>query len=190
MLSMLVLLLASAVAMVSCQYTWTPTIDPNSVPMATRENWCLSQTSSCPILCMQMPNTTGANANTCSAKTLTFNCQCNNGLSPNASEYSETIPYFVCTEANNQCVNKCSDSSCQAACRDDHPCGAQHPTPVNTSTATISPGIHAASTTTVASVFTETATGKAPRLLVNDMSHIYGLCVVIGGFIAGFAILL
>ncbi|KAJ5708423.1 hypothetical protein N7488_008224 [Penicillium malachiteum] len=189
MLPMLVLFLASAVTMVNCQYPWTPTIDPNSVPMATRENWCLSQTSACPILCMQMPNTTGANTNTCSAKTLTFDCQCNNGLSPNASEYSETIPYYVCTEANNQCVNNCTDSTCQAACRNDHPCGAQHPTPVNISTATISSTTPAASTT-VASVLAETATGRATRLLVKDKSQIYGLCVVIGGFIAGFAILL
>lgn len=34
------------------------------------------------------------------------------------------------------------------------------------------------------------ATGAAPRLITVDMSQVYGLCVLVAGFIAGFAVLL
>ena len=34
------------------------------------------------------------------------------------------------------------------------------------------------------------ATGAAPRMASVDMSHVYGLCVLVGGFVAGFATLL
>src|SRR5271163_1563967 len=64
--------------------------------------------------------------------TLDFDCVCGNGQSPNASEYSQTIPYFECQEYGDQCVAACNgDSTCQGACRDNNPCGAQNPTRVN-----------------------------------------------------------
>lgn len=34
------------------------------------------------------------------------------------------------------------------------------------------------------------ATGAAPRMASVDMGHVYGLCVLVGGFVAGFATLL
>lgn len=49
-----------------------------------------------------------------------------------------TIPFFVCQEWGNQCVNGCAggDNGCAADCRQNHPCGAQDPERVNvTSTA-------------------------------------------------------
>ncbi|KAI9748230.1 MAG: hypothetical protein M1815_003435 [Lichina confinis] len=64
--------------------------------------------------------------------TLVYSCVCKNGQSPNASEYSQTIPYYICTEANTQCVDDCgNNAACQSACREDNPCGAQNPTPAN-----------------------------------------------------------
>jgi hypothetical protein len=39
-------------------------IDPNSVPLATRQQWCTSQETACPLLCLQLPgssSTTSAN---------------------------------------------------------------------------------------------------------------------------------
>ncbi len=59
---------------------------------------------------------------------LSYGCLCGNNLQPNVSEYSLTLPYFVCTEWGTQCVNACgSDNTCASACRQDHPCGAQRP---------------------------------------------------------------
>jgi hypothetical protein len=62
---------------------------------------------------------------------------CSNGLSPNLSEYSQTLPYNICTEWGNQCVSNCNGApQCESACRQDHPCGATNPTRQNTSTLT------------------------------------------------------
>ncbi|KAJ5291065.1 hypothetical protein N7478_000316 [Penicillium angulare] len=188
MLSKLVLVIASVVSMANSQYT--PYIDPSSVPLATRENWCLSQKYACPILCMQMPNTTGAYINTCSPVSLNYLCQCSNGLSPNGTEYSQTIPYYVCTEANNQCVAKCTDSLCQASCRSDHPCGAQAPKRVNVSTTTTTTSATSTATANITNALGSHATGDASRVMAMDIGHFYGLCALIGGFTAGFAVLM
>jgi hypothetical protein len=53
---------------------------------------------------------------------------CDNGVAPNITQYSQTLPYFICTEWGTQCVKNCNgDSTCGASCRADHPCGAQEP---------------------------------------------------------------
>lgn len=66
---------------------------------------------------------------------LTYGCVCENGLSPNLSEYSLTLPFFICQEWGNQCVAGCAgDSACASDCRQNHPCGALNPTRVNTTT--------------------------------------------------------
>ncbi|KAJ5765365.1 hypothetical protein N7520_004924 [Penicillium odoratum] len=188
MLSIIMAVLASA-TIVSAQYT--PTIEPSSVPLVQREGWCNSQIQSCPLLCLQMANTTGALTNDCSPKTLDYQCICSNGISPNSSEYSLTMPYFICTEANNQCVTKCTDSTCQGACRSDHPCGAQHPVRVNVTNATATPSAKVAVTTTSSvALGTSTATGMASRMLAGDMGYLYGLCGLVGGFVVGFSALL
>lgn len=122
-------------------------------------------------------------------ETLSYQCICSNNVSPNASEYSQTLPYFICTEANNQCVNNCpiGDSPCQSACREDHLCGAQNPKRVNVTTTTVA----AATSTSPANLLgTNPATGGVPRLISVEMGHVYGLCVLVGGIIAGFAVLL
>ena len=66
-------------------------------------------------------------------ETLAYSCVCDNNVSPNVTEYTQTMPYFTCTEWGNQCVKACgtSDSSCAASCRADHPCGAQDPVKPN-----------------------------------------------------------
>lgn len=53
------------------------------------------------------------------------------------TEYSLTLPFHICQEWGVQCVAGCgNNNNCQAACTQDHPCGAQNPTHVNaTSTA-------------------------------------------------------
>merc|ERR1711939_584662 len=50
------------------------TIEPNSVPLATRQNWCRAQFNTCLGVC-------GGQAfpNNCDAATLTYSCICTNG---------------------------------------------------------------------------------------------------------------
>lgn len=140
---------------------------------------------------------------------LTYSCICSNGQQPNSSEYSQTIPYFECTQAATDCVNKCeqTDTSCQSACRSDNPCGAQNPTRVNTSTistmaaTTTSAGGKASTTGASASdTFTgfggtSTASSKsvAPariQALALGFGGEYGLLIVLGGMMGGFMFML
>ena len=87
--------------------------------------------SSCPLICEQY-KPGGTEINDCDPETLTYGCLCENGLQPNVSEYSLTIPYFTCTEWGNQCVTRCDgDARCASSCREDHPCGALNPTRAN-----------------------------------------------------------
>ena len=142
---------------------------------------------------------------------LAYSCICSNGQQPNSSQYSLTIPYHECTQAGTDCVNNCqqTDSSCQSACRSDHPCGAQNPTRVNTSTistmaatATSSGG---GSSKTASTSGTNTFTGfggssstsssnsGAPariQALALGFGGKYGLLVVLGGMMGGFMFML
>lgn len=63
---------------------------------------------------------------------------CGDGLSPNVTQYTQTLPYFTCQEWGNQCVANCGtgNNACASACRQDHPCGAQDPIRPNSSTIT------------------------------------------------------
>ncbi|CAI7589426.1 unnamed protein product [Penicillium glandicola] len=188
MLSKIIFILASVATLVNSQF------DPTSVPYATRESWCNSQTSACPLLCLQLPGASGTpTSNTCSADTLLYYCLCSNGATPNGTEYSQTIPYYTCTETNNQCVLKCNgDSTCQYNCRVDNPCGAQDPKRVNvtTTTTTTQSATATASKVSVNTLINGEPTGAAPHMASVDMNHVYGLCVLVGGFVAGFATLL
>ncbi|KAK1138922.1 hypothetical protein N8T08_001662 [Aspergillus melleus] len=156
-------LLASVAGLASGQ-----TIDPSTVDESTRDYWCQSQTSACPLLCLQMPGASNKpKDNSCSAKTLDYTCICSNGQSPNASEYSETIPYFICSEQNNKC----------------------NPKRVNTTTATSTVSTPAATTSLAPFTGEADAKGLAPRQSV-EMGHVYGTVAVVGAFLAGFATLL
>ncbi|PNS20393.1 hypothetical protein CAC42_5843 [Sphaceloma murrayae] len=79
-------------------------INPTSVPQSLRQYWCDSQITQCPLICLQYNGSTGAIANDCDASNLSYECVCSTGISPNSTEYSQTLPYFVCTEWGNQCV--------------------------------------------------------------------------------------
>lgn len=189
-------------------------IDPDSVPMAIRSNWCVTQKSSCPLLCLQLPGKSATTAaNDCDPQSLTYDCVCGNGLSPNASEYSQTLPFFKCQEYTNQCANNCGGNpSCQAACRTDNPCGAQNPTRVNTTTSSATQtatqangkpqgtdgvvynGLGGEAEPTQGSdssaVKGNNAGGSNGAGAMYDLGRSYGLAVVLSGVFAGFALIM
>ena len=88
------------------------------------------------LICLQPPSETfTTNDNTCDSDTLTFSCECGDGLRPNVTQYTQTMPFFICQEWGNQCVTGCNgDNACSSSCRQDHPCGAQDPIRPNSST--------------------------------------------------------
>jgi len=189
------------------------TIDPSSVNITVRETWCTDQMASCPLICLQLPGTSGSpESNSCSATDLSYSCVCSNGVQPNASEYSQTIPYFECTTFNTQCVTACpqGDATCAQNCNTAHPCGAQYPVRVNLTTVTTSTmaatatGSGSASTGTGAAQFTTglggspapsasasgSSTSSSVRTASISFGQRFGLAVVSACFLAGFAFML
>ncbi|KAI1358993.1 hypothetical protein F5Y08DRAFT_320602 [Xylaria arbuscula] len=125
------LLATAALLLSSVQAQEQYSIDPASVPLSTRDNWCDQEKSTCPLICQQSPPG-GYEVNDCDPYALTYGCVCEDGKSPNLSEYSLTLPFFICQEWGTQCVSGCgSDAACASDCRENHPCGAQNPTRVN-----------------------------------------------------------
>jgi hypothetical protein len=206
MLAQGVLYLAWMVSLAASQ-----SIDPSTIPIATRQYWCEQQKASCPLICLQLPNgTASTDSDTCDAETLNYSCVCSSGQSPNSTEYSQTIPYFVCTAYNTQCQNNCDgNSTCQAACVQDHPCGASEPKRYNTTssatgatatatgTATSSGGgdiLYTGFGTGSASVATASPSGAASvgvmRPFMSEFGQVYGLFMVAAGLVGGFAVVL
>lgn len=162
------------------------TCDPVSIPSSV-----LGWTIACPLTPLQVA--------------LSYGCLCGNNLQPNVSEYSLTLPYFVCTEWGTQCVKSCgSDNTCASACRQDHPCGALKPkTNYTTTTSSAEPtGTGASATTSANQVFSgipgaattsssdsgdQTSNNAAAAL---EFGRGYGLAVVAGSLFAGFAMML
>lgn len=184
--------------------------------MPTRDFWCKQQRAQCPLICSQTTpsQSLGTLANDCDDDSLTYACVCENGLSPNVSEYSQTLPYYLCQEWGNQCVSNCDgNSQCQGACRDDHPCGAQSPTRQNTSTLT---STIMSTTTAAGGAATTDASGETIysgfgggaqatntggsgggesaathiRVWALSAGQTFGTLAVVAGFVGGFAVLL
>ncbi|KAK4550311.1 hypothetical protein LTR36_003278 [Oleoguttula mirabilis] len=208
---------ATLLASVSAQEQYT--IDPDSVSNATRTSWCYSQVAECPLICVQTTgNTLVTEANSCDPTTLTYSCICSNGLSPNVTEYSQTLPYYICSQWGDQCVANCGgDNICASDCRSEHPCGAQNPVRQNTSTlsktmsktgssslplgATTSggqtvytgfAGVTASSTGSSGDASASASAGGAASIRVAALNagQTFGLLAVAGALFGGFAILL
>lgn len=191
---MTVLALASAVAVSAELYT----IDPESVPLSLREAWCRDELSVCPLICQQTPPGTTLD-NTCDPEILSYSCVCGNGLQPNITEYSLTLPYHICQQWGVNCQKNCgADNECASSCVEDHPCGAQSPKKANT---TISSTMSAASSSATATgpvVFdgldgntkpTSNPSGNAASPAIQA-GGLYGLVVVTASLFAGFALVL
>lgn len=137
-------------------------ISPDSVSETTRQFWCNSQITQCPLICLQPPSET-ANIidNTCEQETLSYSCVCGDGLSPNVTQYTQTLPYFICQEWGNQCVAACGNgnNACSSDCRENHPCGAQDPIRPNSSTISSTMSSSSSSTAKEAGATTDSSGG-------------------------------
>lgn len=97
-----------------------------------------------------------------------------------------------------QCQDACADnnSTCQAACTQEHPCGAQDPTPpnsTNTTTSSTTTAGGASSTGSGDAIFSglggsgESAAAGPPAF---ETARLYATVGTLGLFFAGFAYLL
>ncbi|KAF4988581.1 hypothetical protein FGRMN_9701 [Fusarium graminum] len=189
---------ASAVTIVNADYV----IDPNSVPLATRRFWCDNEKETCPMICEQTSKG-DTKVNECDPKTLTYGCICGDGKQPNVSEYSLTLPFYVCQEWGNQCVEDCAGSaSCASDCRQNNPCGANNPTKANvTSTATGTAAVKATASATddLNVIYTSDpgsddnddsgSSSKTNSAAAIEAGRTWSLTIVLGTMFAGFAML-
>lgn len=181
----------------------------------------LTNTSPSQLICLQPPSETAVtNENTCDSATLAYTCECGDGISPNLTQFSQTMPFFICQEWGNQCVTACNgDNACSSACREDHPCGAQDPVKPNSSTisstmstsasgsrtageagattdssgGTIYSGFGGASSTGDSSSAQETSgssSSSAGRAAALQFGQTFGVLALAGAFFGGFALML
>ncbi|EPS40777.1 hypothetical protein H072_5327 [Dactylellina haptotyla CBS 200.50] len=123
----------SLLSVVSAQ-TYYPA-NPDEIDLGTKQTWCSNQVSSCTLLCLDQQSG-GGFTNECDPETLQYQCICADNTSPNATEYSQTIPYFICTYQVQNCVQNCGqyDPNCAEVCATGRVCGASNPTRGKTST--------------------------------------------------------
>ncbi|KAI8356914.1 hypothetical protein B0O80DRAFT_496654 [Mortierella sp. GBAus27b] len=110
-----------------------------SVDNSTKLTWCENQVGFCTNVCQELTQGAQALDNRCDITSLQYICQCNNGIVPNASEYTYTIPYFMCVADVQHCIQNCplSDNGCYTDCR-KRSCAAEFPKKYNQSIATSS----------------------------------------------------
>ncbi|KAF9770929.1 hypothetical protein IL306_011449 [Fusarium sp. DS 682] len=188
---------ASAVTVVNADYV----IDPESVPLSQRRDKGDTKVNDCDPVSFLTLSFVRQLLTFCFQKTLTYGCICGDGKQPNVSEYSLTLPFYVCQEWGNQCVEDCKGSaSCASDCRQNHPCGASNPKKYNTtSTATDTAAVKATASATDDSnvVFTDTPGGdgsdssstKTNSAAVIEAGRTWGLTIVLSTIFAGFAML-
>lgn len=187
--------LAAAAASLSAVANADYSIDPSSVALSVRKSWCQQEKSTCPLICQQTePRTTLVN--TCDPENLQFGCLCGNNMQPNVSEYSLSLPYFVCQEWVLQCQKACGNNDCASDCVQNNRCGAQNPSKANATT-TASPS--ATSSDGANTIFTDgpdgssggsgSGSGKKGAGAALEVGRTYGLAIVLTGLFAGFALL-
>ncbi|KAK9329309.1 hypothetical protein V1520DRAFT_343755 [Lipomyces starkeyi] len=141
-----------------------PTFNASIIDPNTRLQWCQSEVATCPLICLDEGYS--ATSNLCYPDNLYYICQCSNGHSPNLTEYSLTIPYFVCQEQVTLCANNCgSDNTCVSACRQNKQCGATNPTRVNVSST--STAVHSTASSSLGSSLTTVTSAASSAVAFN-----------------------
>ncbi|KAF7926884.1 uncharacterized protein EAE98_006268 [Botrytis deweyae] len=111
-------------------------IDPRSIDVATRSQWCTVQINTCGTLCGGVTD-----ENSCDITSLCYSCTCtSNSSSPALQLYTSTIPFFVCEQTYLECIAAGEDDpAAQKACRDteNQNCGTLNPDTVSSSAATL-----------------------------------------------------
>jgi hypothetical protein len=94
-------------------------------------------------ICLQYSTSSDTQENSCDPDSLTYQCVCSNGVTPNVTQYTLTLPYYVCTTWQSQCISNCgSNNTCSFNCQQEAQCGATDPVKANSSllTSTTSAG--------------------------------------------------
>lgn len=111
-----------------------PVVTADDIDESTRDIWCIQQYETCTGLCQDQTQG-GASINECYTEDLHFECICDDGSTPNATEYSLAIPFNLCQQSKQMCVDNCDgDQACASLCFTGKSCGATNPTRTNSTT--------------------------------------------------------
>ncbi|KAM3414950.1 hypothetical protein BST61_g10090 [Cercospora zeina] len=167
------------------------TITASEIPSSLRASWCRGQTIACPQICGGRAET-----NECDSEQLTYDCSCPDGEPRNISDYTQTLPFFICEQWKTNCVlNHPDDRDGQAAC-ESVTCGTKNATEAeggdSSSTASESPTSTASSTAeTGASQTTGTESSATPSQSEGAAIHLaqnYGTGILVTGLLAVFGL--
>jgi len=114
----------------SAQSVYYP-VNTDDLDLAVKQVWCSNQISACTLLCLDQMSG-GGFTNDCDPETLAYTCICADNTVPNTTEYSQTIPYFLCSYQVENCIQNCGIGApnCAQKCKTDKVCGASNPTRV------------------------------------------------------------
>jgi len=157
----------------------------SSISLDTRTQWCQSQVDQCPFLCRDLGQT--KDQNKCFPDNLYYICTCTNGVTPNVTEYSLTIPYYECTTIQQDCVMNCgSDNDCSNDCRVNNECGAKDPKKGNGTLASASSTLATATATATSSSSSATPThSSAAGSIVYQTGSMFGTGLIAMGVAVG-----
>lgn len=168
------------------------TFNETQIDMATREGWCNAQVSQCPALCSDSGK--GTRSNDCYPENLVYQCICDDGSRPNLTEYSEIIPYYLCTQKQGSCIAACnSNANCSENCKKTNICGATAPKNYNFTATSALPSATSTSSASPeqTSSSSESFTGKpnSATSVVLQIGSAYGLGLLATGFALGFCLI-
>jgi len=192
MLALTTLLFTSLLAGFAAAQNFT--FDPTQIPLSTKNQWCLSETNTCPLLCGGDSDTAG---NDCDGTTLTYNCTCTNGSAPDLAAYTNTLPFLICQSAYGECIAaRPNDADGQTECKNQFVCGSLNPNNVTaaaSSTSSSASSTTSAASTTSATAASTTASASATATkssLAISIGHEYGFGLLLAGLFAAIGLLL
>ncbi|KAG0089878.1 hypothetical protein BGZ92_004056 [Podila epicladia] len=150
--------------------------DPMSVDNSTKLTWCENQVGFCTNVCQELTKGAECQQNQCDIMSLSYVCICQGNISPNASEYTYTIPYFQCVADNQACIKSCaqSDNACYSKCN-ERSCAAEFPKKYNQTIAT------SLSPTPTGTNGMPTGTGLPPGIFDNSGARYTSSWAAVGG---------
>jgi len=109
----------------SASETCNPQIDPDSVALSLRSQWCSGQVSTCSTLCAG-----NTESNTCDIESLCYTCICASNYSPPLQYYTNTMPTFQCEQLYANCIIASpSDAAAQHLCTENEQANCGHVDP-------------------------------------------------------------
>lgn len=168
------------------------TFNVTQIALATKEMWCTTQVAQCPALCSDSGK--GTQSNDCYPDNLIYSCICDDGTKPNQTEYSEIIPYYLCTHQQSDCIAACKvNADCSENCKKINPCGATAPKQYNVTATSALPSATSTSSASPqqSSSYPEAFDGKpsSATSVITQANSAYGLGLLAAGFALGLGLI-